>query len=469
MNKGISDAASHMRDEIKDVIKDEKSILITTHNDCDGIVSGSIIAKMLQRMGASYTIRVANQFTTDTINNLAKGNHKLHIITDMASEFSSEMSSKLDKKWFIIDHHPVPKTEKDDSRLINSWKMGMDGSKEICAGGMAYLLAKEIDDTNEDLAHIAVVAALGDRQDVGQKKSLDGMNQEIVAMAEKNHTIQTKMDLLLAKSNSLPLADALSLTTQPFIEGLVWNKSACVTVIESTGIMLKDKSRWRKPSELSLEEKEKFIDVLAKFSPNTNIKGHLEGNAYTLTHEITNEPLYDAREFATMLNACGKIRGAGAGIAVCMGDRGKLYQETIKILQEYNSTIQNCVQMLSNERWRINNSDTYVMINGEGIVPDSLTGVISALLTGSHKNYSKIIMLWTDSKEGTVKFSARKPVNCTLDTNLQELFVKGISEVGGSGGGHSTAASARILKEKTRDFAEYLENHVGMQDRDSSG
>ena len=44
--------------------------------------------------------------------------------------------------------------EKDNERVINAWKFGMDGGVEICAGGMAYLAAKALSDENEDLSSV---------------------------------------------------------------------------------------------------------------------------------------------------------------------------------------------------------------------------------------------------------------------------------------------------------------------------
>ncbi|PIN96330.1 MAG: single-stranded DNA exonuclease RecJ, partial [Nitrosopumilus sp. CG10_big_fil_rev_8_21_14_0_10_33_7] len=47
------------------------------------------------------------------------------------------------------------------------------------------------------------------------------------------------------------------------------------------------------------------------------------------------------------------------------------------------------------ERWRISESKTCVMVNGEGIVPEMMTGTISSLIAGSPKNAGKIIILRT--------------------------------------------------------------------------
>ena len=56
MTKAFEESLSLFKDKISDCIKSNKSISITTHNDCDGLTSGSIITKALIREGANYTL-----------------------------------------------------------------------------------------------------------------------------------------------------------------------------------------------------------------------------------------------------------------------------------------------------------------------------------------------------------------------------------------------------------------------------
>ena len=55
MTKGFEESLSLFKDKISDCIKSNKSISITTHNDCDGLTSGSIITKALIREGVETT------------------------------------------------------------------------------------------------------------------------------------------------------------------------------------------------------------------------------------------------------------------------------------------------------------------------------------------------------------------------------------------------------------------------------
>ena len=63
MTKEFQESLSLFKDKISDCIKSNKSISITTHNDCDGLTSGSIITKALIREGAKCTIRTSKEFS----------------------------------------------------------------------------------------------------------------------------------------------------------------------------------------------------------------------------------------------------------------------------------------------------------------------------------------------------------------------------------------------------------------------
>ena len=49
MGKILQESLSNFSDRISDAVKAKKNILVTTHIDCDGITSGSIISKALIR------------------------------------------------------------------------------------------------------------------------------------------------------------------------------------------------------------------------------------------------------------------------------------------------------------------------------------------------------------------------------------------------------------------------------------
>lgn len=465
MPKQLDDALSNFENKISDCIRSGKSIFVVTHIDCDGITSGSIMTKALIRAGAKCTVRTCPELNKNVITNLQKDARDFYIITDLGGGFAKDLDEKLGENWLVLDHHQIPKEEFENDRVINAWKYGIDGGTQISAGGMAFLAARKLDNKNSDLAAIAVVSALGDRQDQGEKKSFIGTNAEIANIAKNSGQLSIDLDLLLAGRETRPLPDALAFTSQPFIEGLTWNRDAFFSLLTSAKIKLKEGARWRVPAELTEEEKRTVIEAITKYTTGKNateIMSELIGYTYTFPKEDKRSFLRDCREFSTMLNSCGRIQRAGVGIAICMGDRAKMLQEGEKILADYRKMIRDYMNVLSTERWRISDSEKWMMVNGEGLIPETMTGTISSLLAGSPKNVGKIVILRTNGEEGTIKFSSRKSIGCKSKVNLSALMREGAEKFEGVGGGHDMAAGARIAKDKLDGFLDYLEANVSV-------
>ncbi|WP_101477680.1 DHHA1 domain-containing protein [Candidatus Nitrosotalea bavarica] len=459
----LDQALSYFHDRVSDCIKTGKNISVITHLDCDGITSGSIVTKSLIRAGAKCTVRTVNEFSKNILEKMKSDSRQFHIITDLGGGFAKDIDNALGEEWIIVDHHQIPQEEFDNQKVINAWKYDVDGGKDVSAGGMAYLVSKALHKENTDLAWIAVVAALGDRQDQGEKKSFTGLNLEIAAIAKKNNQVEIDLDILLVGRETRPLPDSLAFTSQPFIEGLTWNRDACLSLLNSSGIKLKDGSRWRVPAELTEDEKRTLLQTISKYISTKNasdILDELVGYTYTLSGEDKRSFLRDAREFSTMLNSCGRIRKAGVGVAICMGDRTKMLEEGENILVEYRTFLRTYMNTLSSERWRITDNGSYLMVNGEGLVPENMTGAVSSLLGGSQKNTGKIIILRTNGDEGTIKFSSRKSTGCKSEVNLGLLMRECAAKVSGVGGGHAAAAGARITKDKLDEFLDHLEKNV---------
>ncbi len=472
MGKILQEHLSNFSDRISDLIKNNKSISVTTHIDCDGLTSGAIITKALIRAGAKVTVRTAKEMSSGTIKMMQADSRDFHVVTDLGGGFAKQFSEAFGKDWFVLDHHEIPEEEHENDCVINAWKYGINGGTEICAGGMAFLAAKTLDRKNEDLSSIAVVSALGDRQDQGEKKSFLGKNAEIIEEAKSLGLLQVDMDLLLVGRETRPLIDALAFTAQPFIEGLTWNRDACLGLFKSADISLKDGGRFRTPSDLTDDEKRILIESITKFASSQNatqIMEELIGHTYTFPAEERRSFLRDAREFSTMLNSCGRIGRSGVGIAICMGDRNRMLHEGENILLEYRKLIRDYMNILTNERWRISDSPKCVMVNGEGVIPETMTGTISSLLAGSPKNAGKIIILRTNSEENTIKFSSRKSIGCKTDVNLSALMKAGAAKFNGIGGGHDAAAGAKITKDNLDGFLDFLEDGVnGNQSQNSN-
>ena len=151
MGRNLQESLSYFSDKITDAIKSKKSILVTTHIDCDGITSGSIISKALIRQGANCTVRTTNEFIQNLIESMKKENKRLHVITDLGGGFGKYLDEKIGDNWIVLDHHQIPEEEMENQNVINAWKFDIDGGKEISAGGMAYLASLSLNKENKNL------------------------------------------------------------------------------------------------------------------------------------------------------------------------------------------------------------------------------------------------------------------------------------------------------------------------------
>ena len=463
----LSESLSLLEDRVMDCINAKKPILILTHMDCDGLTSGAIIGKALIRAGANCTIRTAIEFSGALAESLSKDQRAFHVITDLGGGFAREIDGALGDRWLVLDHHHIPDSEMDHPRVINAWKFGMDGGTEVCGGGMAYLAAEHLDKANEDLSALAVVAALGDRQDQGDKRALTGKNLEISKTAEDMGLLETDLDLLLYGRETRPLPDALAYTSQPYIKGITWERANCTALLRKAGVALKDGNRWRVPAELTQDEKTSIIEMITKYAPVPGITeavSDIIGHTYTLSEEEAGSFLRDCREFGTMLNSCGRIGRAGVGIAVAMGDRGQMLEAAEETLRDYRGRIRECMNMLSNDRWRTAERGPLVMVNADGIVQETMSGTIASMIASSPRHVGKIVVLRTGGEDNTVKFSARKARGCSLEVSLSALLQKCTEKFGGMSGGHDMAAGARIGKDKLDDCLDYLEANVVQGD-----
>ncbi|HEX4922320.1 MAG TPA: DHHA1 domain-containing protein, partial [Candidatus Bathyarchaeia archaeon] len=334
------------------------------------------------------------------------------------------------------------------------------GSEEISGAGTAYLLAKALDSRNVDLSPMAIVGALGDQQDKGPQRGFTGLNKGILKDAVDAKLIETKQDLVFFGRQTRPVHRAIASTTDPFLPGLSGEEDRCLALLDGARIPTKVDDRWRTISDLSLDEKRRIVD---KIIENTVSLGHngdvvmnLIGSTYTLLKEDPGTSLRDAREFGTLLNACGRMNKSGLGIAIGIGDRGESYKAATEIYGEYKATLSKYMNWVATSPNAYAAHGHIVTVNGNNVIDESMTGAVSSLVSSSKLfGQDKVTIVRTLTKSGETKLSTRateqlveKGVN--LGLILQSLSAK---YPGAIGGGHAIAAGATV---QSRDADRFL-------------
>src|SRR3712207_1052949 len=330
MSDRLAHALKQFCEKLRGAIEGGNDVAIISHLDADGIISGSIMAMALRRMGARYSIRTVSNINASVLETMKADARDFYIVTDLGMGWTSILRKAIGDNWLIIDHHQFPENETtkeqdDDVHILNPWKFGIDGGSEVSAGGLAYMVASTLDSKNRDLSSIAVVSAMADRQDQGDKRSFVGLNAQILKTAQSLGIVSVDLDVTLSGREMSPVHETLAHSLFHYIDGLTWNREGCYLLLKNAGIRLKDNNgRWRVLAEFSQDEKTAIVEAIAKFVATSDKRvadimlDDLLGYVYTLTREDKRSHLRDAREFSTLLNACGRKGSSGVGIAICI-------------------------------------------------------------------------------------------------------------------------------------------------------
>lgn len=462
LHKQASETASLIRQKASD-----DTVLLTSHFDADGISSGSIMLSAVNRLSAFPHLRVIDSVNERILEQIEAVESDLVIFTDIGSGYLEIISKILRNRDIVIaDHHQPLGEPSSNLHHFNTHILGFDGSEEISGAGTAYLLAKALDSRNTDLSAMAIVGALGDQQDKGPERKFKGLNADILKDAVDSKVIEVTKDLVFFGRQTRPIHRAIASTTDPFLPGLSGEEDRCLALLDAAGIPTKVDDRWRTISDLSLDEKRRIVDKIIEHTISSNFKGeavlNLIGSVYTLTREEPGTSLRDAREFATLLNACGRMNRAGLGIAIGIGDRGESFEQAQQLYSEYKTQLSKYMNWVATAPNATRTGRNVVIVNGQGVVDESMTGAVSSLISSSKLfGESKVTIVTTLTRSGEAKISTRatEPL-IQKGVNLGKILQSLSPKYGGVGGGHAIAAGATIQSPDLDRFLVALERAV---------
>jgi RecJ-like exonuclease len=450
--------------DIMKMVRSGKRILLVTHIDADGLCSGSIAFAALTRKGANAVLRTVPDLDQKVIADLDSQKFDFYIFTDLASTLVKDLDSALQGRYLVLDHHQIPEGDAGNPSVVNAWCYGFDGGKESCSSAMAYFFASTLDPTNDDLSPLAIVGALADRQDGGPGRSLTGLNRAALEDAQARGLVSVAKDLMFTGRETRPVHEAIALTSTPFLKGLTGSKDAVLAALHQSGMVLKDGGTWRTISSLTPDERMKLTEVIASALGTsegaTEAIASLVGETYTLEFEDSFTPLRDAREFGTLLNACGRMGAAGIGISVCLGDRSEALKAAMKTLADYRSGINKALEALTSDPSRIEQHGSLIMVKGEGVVDERLLGPVISILTSSPEFKDKVVVGSAESRDSGLKISSRVGDSFAGEVNLGVIMREAAEAVDGVGGGHAMAAGAKIPSSSAKSFSKAVMERV---------
>jgi RecJ-like exonuclease len=454
---------------ILETVKDDSLIYVFSHLDADGVAAGGIICRALFRLDARFRIRITQWVDEKIMGEVLSEKPQLVIFADFGSGYIDLLKEKLANfKMVILDHHQIIGEETNNFVHVNPHLHGIDGARDISGSGVAYFAAKAIDERNVDLASIAVVGALGDLQDKYDQRMLGGLNEKIVEDATKAGLLTVEKDLIFFGRETRPIHRMLASTTNPFIPGISGEEDKSLAFLASVDIKPKHDEKWRALRDLSEDEKKRLCSALADYLLSKGLHyevTNLIGHVYILNHEESWTPLKDAREFAVLLNATGRMDKPSLGVSICMGDRGAALEEANKVLEEYRRTINKYLGWIMEKPERMKELENIYVVYGESFMDDKIIGAISSILSASLPNLEKPLIAYANvGEEGIAKFSARTiDIVTNKGVNLGNIMQVAAEKCQGNGGGHNIAAGAQVPLEKVNVFIEAVNELVGKQ------
>ncbi len=158
----LIDAMEHAVFELRGM--PEKAVQVYHHNDSDGLTSGAILTRALERQGFAVKRFCLEKPYPAVLEKVYEQSGKTLIFADFAGRIAPLLSdlNRGRNLTLILDHHVAEAST--DARVLNLDPdlFGLKGDRDISGSTTCYLFARALDPANRDMAHIAAIGAVGD-------------------------------------------------------------------------------------------------------------------------------------------------------------------------------------------------------------------------------------------------------------------------------------------------------------------
>lgn len=406
----------------------DKEMLIVSHTDTDGVASAAIMASILIELEKSFQITFIKEVSEKIVKEINEKQNELVIFTDVGSGYLDNLSD-INADIIILDHHETVGEEKENMILVNP----IDYDLEYSGSGTVYMLAKEM--FNHDrLAPLAIVGTVGDVSYPTDSKLFE------------TSLVESERGLKIYGRYSRPLYQALR-----YLKILkLSDSSKAIQFLSEIGIEPQENGVWRTFENLTDEEKKKLTDAVVKETLNQESFDLNKIFGDVLTLKGFPEELRDAKEFATILNACANMNDPAVGVALCLGSQ-KALKDAKGLHRGYKRLIANYMNWVRDnpQSFRQTALATYI-VAGDNINENLIGTIVSMLYNSSEK-----ILVGMANGDNGIKVSVR-----SRDIDIHQTVLKAAEVCGGKGGGHSFAAGAKIPFETDQKFIECFEEHL---------
>jgi len=449
------DIISYSQDFADKILSSKRKFTLVSHIDADGITSMAIMARTLRRIKIKFKGLFLRQLDDLTINKIPKDN-SLKLFLDMGSGQQELLyNHQFDKKEILIIDHHVPR-----SNYYDQFNSHMFNEHKISASGLCYLVSKSISN-NYDLSKLAVIGAVGDMM-ANETNRLEGIMRDILNDGVKEGIIEVTNDLSIYGISTRPIHIMLEYLDDPYIDGLTNNAVECVNLLSNLQIPIRDQEDWRVWEDLTKDEKDRIKSALSSRLSDEDFN-KLLGEEYIFKDEKRKTPLRNAKEFSTLLNACGRWVKPKIGLQVCLGDRDRYYEDALIMLKNHKRVIRELYNHILEKG--VVELDAIQYIDVKDYFPDTIIGIGAGMVLSKVNREKPIIIIGDIIGEKEIrKVSARSNKEQIKNgVNLQKAINIVAESFGGGGGGHNIAAGGYIPKGREKEFLLKIDEYIKGQ------
>jgi len=170
-----------------------KTVHLFHHNDADGLSSGAILTRAFERAGYEIRRVCLEKPYPEVLKKIYEKKGRIIVFADFAGRIAPMLCELNQGRnlTLILDHHVArpscdPKVHNLDPELF-----GFKGDRDITASTTCYLFARTMDSGNRDLAHMAVLGAVGDGFFINNRLVSCNRDVALEAVSQKMLEIRT--------------------------------------------------------------------------------------------------------------------------------------------------------------------------------------------------------------------------------------------------------------------------------------
>jgi len=445
--KKAGELASLLKEKLEN-----RTVDIFTHADADGISASSLFAMYLHLHELPFRIKFTRPYGSREMMELGKSEgERFFVFLDQGSREIPTLERTVTSRGhevLILDHHPGRAPEDPHLLCLNPHLMGMNGAKEACASTVVYSVVEKMERRLRKEVWLALVGALGDRQELAE--GFTGINALLLRRALEEGVVERKEGMKLLDREGVPVSECLRISVRPYLPGVSGNSKASAEIPERLGF---------NPSstleDLGEEgERRLYEALLERLGKRGNLERLLWGSVYLLK----DRSLPNLRKWAVALDASDTYNRPEIGFAANLGDE-EAREECLLLLQGYQR------RMLENMEWFSRNLPSfqvtpkarYVRV-GRAVPHSEMGEMLSLALESGLVEEDRPLIGLAEAGEGEVKVSGRATFYLTaLGINIGKVMNEAARAVGGDGGGHDVSGAAYIPKERMEDFIREVE------------